>query len=141
LSQFGADLVRVFDKPRENDFTGFLGSKSEISRETVGTEPNQPKTANFKRFLTHFGHFGAFLLDFWPFFRFFDPLFRKIHAGRELSHVAAIIPNPGKTELAPPVSEPPPRPLRQTVFPVQSFRAFRNFRSFSPPPLRLRVLA
>ena len=36
-----------------------------------------PKTANFKRFLTHFGHFGAFLLEFWPFFRFFDPLFPK----------------------------------------------------------------
>ena len=29
-------------------------------------------------------------------------------------------------------TDPPSRPLRQTVFPVQSFRAFRDFRSFSP---------
>jgi hypothetical protein len=38
---------------------------------------NSTKTANFEGFLTHFGHYGAFLLEFWPFFRFFDPLFRK----------------------------------------------------------------
>jgi len=140
---------------------------------------NSTKTANFEGFLAHISHFGAFLLVFLPFFRFFDPLFGKIQAGRELSHVAAIIPNPGKTELAPPEistrffapfatfvvsplpspirsirswlfrlfdpkrrgaalpaalqTDPPPRPLRQTVFPVHAFRAFRDFRSFSPP--------
>jgi hypothetical protein len=38
---------------------------------------NQSKTAIFEGILAHFGHFGAFLLDFWPFLRFFDPPFPK----------------------------------------------------------------
>ena len=137
MRQFRDNLVQVFDEPRENDFYQASWDRNhENSPKTAKTGPNQPNTAIFEGVLSHFGHFGAFLLDICQFLRFlthFSPKMPRKVSARDGPHVDAISPPQSGQDGACPSGN-----LRAV------FRAFGAFRSFSPPafphPLRIRAV-